>query len=223
MDKKIRDQGFADRLHAACDAHPQAPDMNYGRLTWVKDQLKARFDIVVSIETCRKWFAGEVRPRVAKMRCLAELLGVDEAWLSLGVEAVPAKERRVRNAVADGAVNLLAGVIQMQGGTPAFPDALDTRARAAHIDLYAIIQGTQHAFHVAVATKTDDRYRFTLPAQRGEARALGVVPDEGTCYRFVALDDDLLADAEHRGGFVEVEVAAAKLRERQIRTFAEGL
>lgn len=225
MDKKIRDLAFAKRLHAACDAHPHAPDMNYGRLTWLQEQLKERFGVEVSTETCRKWFAGETRPRVAKMRCIAQLLNVDEAWLSLGVEAVPPKERRARNAMADGAVNVVAGVIQMQGWTPAFPDERDSHARESNIDLYAIIKGQQYAFHVALATKTDDHYRFTLPASRGGARSLGVVPENGSsfCFRFVELDEALISASEARGGFLEVELSAAKLKDRQIKDFAEHL
>jgi hypothetical protein len=39
-------------------------------------------------------------------------------------------ERKLRNAMADGAVNLVAGFIQMDGAYPAFPEESDTpRAR----------------------------------------------------------------------------------------------
>lgn len=223
MDKKIRDKAFSDRMHAACDAHPHAPDMNYGRLTWLQEQLRERFQINVSIETVRKWFSGETRPRLLKMQRVAELLNVDEAWLSLGVEAVPLKERRARNAMADGAVNLVAGIIQMQGGTPAFPDERDTRAREGNIDLYAIIKGHQYAFHVALATKSDDHYRFTLPAALEGARSLGVVPENNFCFSFVSLDDLIAAVADDKAGFLEVEIAAAKLKDRKIKSFAEHL
>lgn len=91
----IRDPEFARRLDSACDASGLCPPLHKGRLTWVQHELKRHFKEEVSVETVRKWFAGEAKPRQDKVAKLAKLLQVDVSWLSLGVEdgifRVPAK------------------------------------------------------------------------------------------------------------------------------------
>lgn len=51
----------------------------------MKKELAERFGETVSSETVSKWFAGETKPNERRVRFLAELLNVREAWLSLGV------------------------------------------------------------------------------------------------------------------------------------------
>lgn len=136
----IRDEGFARRLETACEANPNCPTEQYrGKQKWVYDNLLEKFDIKVSPEAVRRWFAGEMRPRLKTMSALAQLLEVDLGWLTLGTkpEMTP-KERKARNAVADGAVNLVAGIVQMNGGSVAFPTDGNHGP-----DLYAIIGGKQ--------------------------------------------------------------------------------
>jgi hypothetical protein len=94
---------FRQRLEQACDGATQVPPPNYGRLTWFAEQFKTRFDQDIASESVRKWFAGENKPRDLTMTRLAEILGVDAAWLSLGAAPqMSAKEQRVRNTSADG-------------------------------------------------------------------------------------------------------------------------
>jgi transcriptional regulator with XRE-family HTH domain len=158
---------FAGRLTQACDEHEHVPPLYKGRQIWLSRELG------VSPEAARKWLEGLARPRTQKMKELAQKLGVDESWLALGSASdVPLKERRARNAVADGAVNVVAGYIQMNGGNPAFPSGDDSNT---HIDLYAIIKGEHLSIHVALGVEdSDSSITFMVPAK--ECTVIGVVP-----------------------------------------------
>jgi transcriptional regulator with XRE-family HTH domain len=121
--KVIRDAGYAQRLALACDRSDQCPPLHQGRLVWVVAQLQERFGLDVTTETVRKWMHGEAKPRLDKNSKLAELLGVDPVWLYQGIDPnLSPREKKARNAMADGAVNLIAGFIQMDGGAVAFPE-----------------------------------------------------------------------------------------------------
>jgi len=175
--KKILHPDFARRMQIACDGNPRVPQPNHGRLRWFAEQLAKQFQDEVTIETVRKWFAGESRPRPKLMTHLASVLQVDEAWLAVGkAPEITEKQRTVRNAVASGAVNVVAGFISMCGAYPAFPTDDDTRAQDRKIDLYAVIRGAQFSFHVAVGDLTENRVRFTVPVEAAEdAFVIGVV------------------------------------------------
>lgn len=128
------DKDFAKRLNQACDAHPHIPPYGQGRQTWIKERLD------VSAEAVRKWMYGESRPRPDKMKMLARLLEADEAWLSHGIKPdLGPKERKARNAAAEGAVNVAVGLVQMNGGNVAFPSDKDPRRE--FVDFYAILRG----------------------------------------------------------------------------------
>ena len=105
----IRDKAFAKRLEIACEGHPHCPTDQYrGKQKWLYEGLDSEFGVKVSAEAVRKWFSGESRPRPKVMSFIARLLEVDEAWLSLGITPdLTPREQKQRNAVADGAVNLV--------------------------------------------------------------------------------------------------------------------
>ncbi len=116
-------------MKLACDANPDIPQANYGRLGWFTTQLSTKFNKAVTIETVRKWFSGEALPRHKTLSYLAHILNVDEAWLTIGkLPELSEKQMKVRDASADGAVNVVAGLISMGGGHPAFPEPDDRRA-----------------------------------------------------------------------------------------------
>jgi hypothetical protein len=134
------------------------------------------------------------------------------------------RERKIRNAVADGAVNVLAGIIQMNGGHPAFPDDGDARAKRDHIDLYAIIRGAQYAFHVSLAQREGKDLRFSVPTNYENSIIIGVVPVAPTKVDFVELKADLIEKyGSRKGGSIEVTVPASESRLPRIETFAERL
>lgn len=210
MADTIRDAAFAHRLSVACDAYPLAPPQQRGRLTWLSNELKARFGTKVSIETARKWFGGVARPRPDKMAQIAELLQVDVAWLSLGLKPVEKpKERAARNARANGAVNVVAGFIQLGGGTVAFPKQDDT-----DVDFYAILRGEQIAFSVKMARPVSDddgSYAFDVPQQRDDLTVLGVLPREGFEVEVYHLPNEVLDEtAAPHGGYATVEALARR-------------
>lgn len=211
----VRDKPFAQRFTQACDASSKNPPAAYGRLTWIKNQL-AELGADVSVETVRKWYSGEVKPRPDKLALLARILEVDEAWLSLGVDPnLTPRERRVRDATVDGAVNLVAGFIQMDGGHPAFPDAEDS----GPVDIHAIIKGAKYDFHVAVI---DQDGGFSVPTKRSGAIVLGVVRKSGFHVDLYEIDEETIEQEGHRrGGSVEVSPDLKKLR--RITTFANRL
>lgn len=191
-DKVIRDAAFARRLEQACDGSPHCPPFNKGRLTWIADELGKSLGQKLSVQTVSRWMDGVSKPRHAKAIKLAQLLGVDSTWLYLGVEPELApRERKVRNAMADGAVNVVAGLIQMDGGHPAFPEEGDARAAAAHIDLYAVIKGAQYAFHVTLGIREDGGWRFAVPADHEGIVVLGVVR-EGLSFHLVELTGEMI-------------------------------
>jgi hypothetical protein len=186
----------------------------------------ARFGQKVSPETTRKWFSGEARPRPEKMSMIAQILEVDEAWLSLGVdpEMMP-RERKLRNATVDGAVNVLAGFIQMCGGHPAFPADEDTRATKNHIDLYAIIRGAQYAFHVALASDDGDgKLRFSVPIEHVESVVLGVILTAPLQCKFVEITSEMIEKhGSRKTGLIELMIDANDPELKAIKTFAERI
>lgn len=224
-DRIIRDKPFADRLARACDGNPNVPEYNRGRLTWVVNKLVEQFGQSVSIETVRKWFAGETKPRPDKLAQLAQLLEVDEAWLSLGTEPdLQPRERKLRNAAVDGAVNVLAGFIQMDGGHPAFPADRDKRAEQNHIDLYAIIKGAQYAFHVVLAKDEGEVQRFVVPTNYDQVFIVAMVRAKDLAVRCYELPAEYIEkNGARRGGAVEVVIADVEGKLRGIRNFGERL
>jgi transcriptional regulator with XRE-family HTH domain len=161
---------FIARLTQACDElSGHIPAHGEGQQTFIQRKIG------VSREAVSKWFSGDSRPSPNYMRELAAILDVDEAWLSLGAASeIPAKERRARNAEADGAVNLVAGLIQMNGGTVAFPSNADKQT--AYIDMYAIIRAAQFGIHVALAREVSPRvYKVNVPLLFEDCTIVGVV------------------------------------------------
>lgn len=214
--KVIRAPEFARRLTEACDAHPLVPALHNGRLGWVKRELASRFQESVSVETVRKWFHGEATPRPDKLAKLAQLLERDIAWLSLGIDPqLEPRERKVRNALADGAVNVVAGLIQMDGGHPAFPETDE-----GPIDLHAIIRGGKYDIHVATGNAVGNDIHFVLPTVTDAVLVLGVVKI-GFALNIYEITPEVIDGGRNRGGSVELITRPSDLR--QIETFKTRL
>lgn len=199
---------FGKRLKTASDSSPHVPEHNYGRLRWFAENLQSRFQIKRTEECVRKWFYGKTFPRKNSINALAELLQVDVSWLSDGsTPTLDLRERKLRNAEADGAVNVVAGFIQMSGANPAFPDPDDQEAKKSDIDLYAIIRGAQYAFHVAVAAEVDGGFRISVPLAARDLFIIGLIRREGFAVDLIELDADGLAEHGNRGsGSIDVRV-----------------
>jgi hypothetical protein len=215
--KKIVHPEFAARMEQACEGNPNIPEKNYGRLGWFADQLETRFGTVVTQETVRKWFNGEVYPRKQKLVQLAQIMQVDEAWLALGkMNAVPEKERKAQNASAGGLVNVIAGLIQIGGGMPSFP------TKPGVIDLNAIIKGALYSFHVATGLERDGDVRFAVPVDARESIVLGVIYLGDLTFQVYELDwSNIESVGKRKSGHWLVDKSAANWR--RITSFAERL
>lgn len=212
---------FAKRLDTACDAHPHAPPLHRGRYRWICDEME-KHGILVTTSAVAKWFSGDYMPRGRNMDMLARILDVDVVWLQTGVDAMlRPKEQRNRNALAEGAVNLVAGLIQLEGGHIAFPAKDDRRAKDARIDLEAIIRGARYSFHIILAERGDgDKMRIGVPLNYHELVVLAVVI-EGFAAVVYEVTPDVIERGKNRGGSIEVETRPGELRE--ITSFAERL
>jgi transcriptional regulator with XRE-family HTH domain len=199
---------FAQRLAQACEANGSVPAVNYGRLNWFQKQYADRFGVEIATETVRKWFAGETKPRPQALRQLAEILQVDEAWLSLGTTPDSKGKKPVQDATASGVVNLIAGLVQMDGGTIAFPEPDDRRAEAENLHIYGIIRGAQFPLHIVIGEQRDGgNWGFSVPVVAREAVVLGLMRLEPFKFRIVELDSEGLGSVGARkGGSIEVEV-----------------
>ena len=83
MDSLSKFPRFAARISKVCDEHPQCPPLHKGRQVWLQDQLQIA-GVKVSVESVRKWLAGETRPREDKASAIGQVLGVDGDWLRTG-------------------------------------------------------------------------------------------------------------------------------------------
>lgn len=227
MNTKVTHPAFALRMEQACDGSAVVPSNYSGRLKWFVEQLETRFAISVTTETVRKWLHGETLPRHKSMRAMAEIMGVDVAWLSLGVQpALTTKEAKARNAMADGAVNVVAGLITMCGGTVAFPLENDSRARDARIDIYATIKGARYDIHVSPGDDMGGYWEFAIPVEAAPTLVIGVVRvDDLTCHFYEMEFENIVAIGQRKASIFEVSMLkrADSSPWRRITTFRDRL
>lgn len=219
----IRHPDFARRLAQACDAYHFCPPLHSGRLTWINDRFADRGH-PVTVETVRKWVSGENRPRPDKMAVLAAILEADEAWLSLGFAEAKSGDRTVRNAQASGSVNVVAGLIQMDGGHPAFPD---DKNGDNPVHLHAIIRGGKYDIHVAVGQETDGGVVFAVPMKADALVVLGMIRD-GFNFSIYELTPEIVQN--HRrsatprlGKSIEIMVPNGELAKTRIKSFQDRI
>lgn len=200
--RRIVDKGFAQRLDRACDLNPRSAAAR-GRQAWLRRELASR-GTKVSPEAVRKWFHGESRPKQPVAHEIAAVLNTDAAWLLMGVsQDFAPKEQRVRNAIADGGVNLVAGIIQMNGGVPSFS------SKDENVDMTAIIHGEMHSIHVAAAQPTLDGKSLicTVPPQHDDLTVIGVVMRGPTRFDLLRIESDAVESlGKRRGGWFELTI-----------------
>jgi transcriptional regulator with XRE-family HTH domain len=216
----VRDSSFGVRFTTLCDENPNVPPPNFGRLGWFKDQFEKRYDESISIETVRKWLCGEVKPKPERILMLAQLLDVDEGWLAFGVvPEMTKREQRELGASGNGAVMVVAGLIEMAGGQPAFPAEGDKRAATESIDLYAIIRGAQYAMHISIGRGEGDLLKFSIPSKFENVMQVGVVTVDDFSIRMIDISEEIIAErGNRRGGSIEVEMTQAECEEFVIKS-----
>jgi hypothetical protein len=196
--------GFTKRLNAALEANPLAP-FGHGRQVWLRSLLMDKHGLSVSPEGVRKWFAGEARPRPDIMRQIAQALNVDEAWLALGItpEETPADVKR-RNAVAEGVVNIAAGMIQISGGHIAFSEG-----ETSDVDIHAIIRGRKVDVEVKLCRESlEGAWTAAVSKTADQHTTIIAIHPEGTdCPTFFRLPPDLIrSEGTHMGGYIELHL-----------------
>ncbi len=198
---------FAQRFKQACDDSPIIPEHGRGRQVSIAKRLG------VTQEAVRKWFSDEAKPRPDKMRELAEYLEVEEPWLALGIkpELDRNEKRRALNKL-EGAVQLVAGLILLEGGTCAWPKPNDQRA--PYTDLYVIMRGSQWALHVSLAREVSDaHYEIKIPREYRDVKVVAVLQDTPGRYNFLDLPVELIEKHKQRraGDFV---IAVSKIENK---------
>lgn len=219
----VRYPDFAERLTKAADLNPNVPPIRSGRLVFMQNELSKRGQ-EMTLESIRKWFSGENRPHHSRGTLLAEILRCDENWLLNGNGSVEAPaDRRLRNAMAAGSVNLVAGMLQMDGAHVAFPDEGDRFAIKQHIDIQAIIRGAAYSFHVVAAEERDEGvYVFPVPTSLENTIPLGVVRHEG--FNFTVFEiGDLAIETGTAGRTGKVEVDSRSNGVRELTSFKDRL
>lgn len=204
---------FAQRLTQACNDNRDVPEHGRGRQVAIANRLK------VTQEAVRKWFAGESVPRRAKMTSLAEYLGVEETWLALGVKPeLDRAERKQALRQTHDAVNLVAGLIMMEGGNCAFPRENDPRA--GYVDLYTIMRGSQYSLHVAVARAKDEGgYEITVPREYEDVKCIGVIQTGVGKFHFVELPTEQITKHKSpRAGDFVIEMEVVNTGKHQYHT-----
>ena len=193
--KTILHPEFATRMQQACDGNPKIPPPNYGRLGWFAKQFEERFEREITQETVRKWFAGESRPRHDMLLLLSQILQVDPAWLGMGKDdTVPEKKIRQQNSAATGVVNLVAGMIQICGGTPAFP------TKEGVVDLNAVIKGALYQLHIILGLPKVENVIFNINVDAADTLVIGVVRTSELSFSFYELEWDKITEIGHRQG-----------------------
>ena len=221
----IRDPGFGYRFEEACLAKPECPPLHQGRLRWSRDEFQRRFGEHVTTNAIAQWNIGAVKPGGKRIDRLAEILDTNRNWLYFGNEVGSRpRDRRDRSALATGAVNLVAGLIQLDGGTIAFPDDDDSFASAEHVDLHAIIRGKSYGFHIALGEKTEQGwYRFDVPIRHLRVIVLGLVRD-GLTFRLVKFPRSWIEQYRaKRGSTAEIRISASDIVAMKIADFSKRL
>lgn len=197
--------GFAKRLEIACDNNDLVPAQHQGRQSWVARQLGEVYNVKATRETVSRWFSGEAYPRPDKMVALSALLQVDEGWLSHGSKDESVFESsKLKNAAVEGPVNLIIGMLSIDGINCAFPESDDPRASDAHF--YTILGGKQLGIWASLGVETAEGYRFTASSKTDKVVSLGVVRRGPTDFDVYHLTSKLLTEhGTRRGGHLELE------------------
>jgi len=202
----IRDKDFGRRLTQVCNDHPSVPAPNFGRLQWFVDELERR-GVTVSRQTISRWLDGAYRPSREKMRVLAEILGTDEIWLSMGV-AAPVKTTEIKDiqASVDGAAMVVAGLMMIDGLSPGFP--LPTDSRADDTDIVVVAARRPQRVKVSLARKADGaRSLFMVPNAFDDLTLVGAVQMDPVTLEFYTIPTKIVAEnARPMGSHMELEV-----------------
>ncbi|MFC7704861.1 hypothetical protein ACFQXB_11705 [Plastorhodobacter daqingensis] len=211
MTIKLKHPDFFRRLQQACEANPLVPPKHSGQLVWLADQIRKRGKTSPSVESVRKWMSGETMPRHDAMLGLAEILGVDANWLAFGTGEVSTKHQAVsRSRNASGAVNVVAGIAQMSGGSVAFPKEGEKAAEQDKVSLYVYMDGAHYRITVIPSEDVEGKLTFHVPVEclisDEPPLIIGINPLEDFRFELYRITPDMLEAGTRKGAFVVVEL-----------------
>ena len=177
--KGVREPEFGKRVNQAADLTEDIPSLYYGRLTEVQKRLKEH-GVDVTLESVRRWFYGESRPRHKAAMALAKVLNADPIWLMMGITPELNSQDRDRRARAvEGAAAMVLGIFELNGLPIFFPDAKDDaggsidfsmviKKRPVPISVVLASPGTSIGTHeLSVTTINCTRSESSKPLQSG--------------------------------------------------------
>jgi hypothetical protein len=208
-----KDTGFSKRLMDACIRSPHVPtgedgNSRPGTKVWIRDQLKFRFGRDVTKVAIGRWFQGTATPRPEILKELAELLQVDEGWLAVGstpLANTPQEKRKIAIS-EDGAVNYVAGAIQLSGGSVEFPKTNDPG-----VDMYAIINNSRYVIQVKRAIPDEGGIAKIALSPEYQDKIVIALFDSKTpfSYYLVRIPSGVIkADGQLRGDYIELSIQA---------------
>ncbi|SDJ26311.1 hypothetical protein SAMN05428983_0882 [Agrobacterium fabrum] len=211
---------FARRLLQAADSNPQVPAPNEGRLRWFVEQLDRR-GYKTSLETVRKWLSGMTVPRQKMYVPLAEILKVDAGWLAAGTPAKATGAQQRANIMSEqGAANVVAGFIQMDGGQVAVPQPDDRAAHDKSVDMHAIIRGAK--YDLTITTLVQGQFRIPVNASENIILAVARDPDSSFGVRVLEIEwDRALESGKLENGAIVLSDDLSPWKE--IKSFTERL
>lgn len=215
-----------DRLVKSIEINPHIPPIGprSGTIKWLKDEMEHQCGFRISLMSISNYLNAHSMPSLESAKALAHVLKVDWQWLLTGTgEQRKAKLATAQNALAEGAVNLVAGLIQMAGGVVAFPEEDDKRAQKAHIDLIAIIRGVSYNLHVVLGFRDGDTLSFRAPRTEGTV-IIGVAPrgDDPFAFELVQVMPEAFEAAAFKQGEFEISAPLGDLL-KPVLSFKERL
>lgn len=225
MVKVIRHEEFGKRLQRIADANPKIPPKHDGRYRFIAREFMNRFNRTVNHQSVQMWFDGETKPSGDRLQELAIILDGDLHYITTGLNVnQKAGDVKTRAIAGNGAVNVLAGFMQLDGSAAAFPEENDKQAEEDSIDIYGIIKGARYNFHVALGYEDDGLYVFTIPRKHDTLFILGAMRTSGPGVVFCELSHELIAEnGKIKHGNIQLTITPERFNDLRITAFDKRL
>jgi len=195
---------FARRLETAVEGHPLAPRTPFGRQTWLREKLAKEADLKLSPNTLHKWFTGVSRPREDNIRKVAQVLSVDELWLSMGQrpgssDAEPSEAAKL----ASGITLVVAGLAECKGWRVSYP-----KSHQEGPNLYIDYGKGPVPIIIASSRRNGKEITYVVPEPAGDALILAVslgIAEESSHSATIDAIDLTRAQRQHFGGFSVIQ------------------
>ncbi|WP_303830515.1 hypothetical protein [Asticcacaulis taihuensis] len=194
---------IAQRLLEASSENPNVPSKGSGRLRWFTEQFKS-YDISITVETVRRWLDGSATPEYENLFVLGEVLNKDVGWLLAGNAALSPKLSLGKDS-SSWAIGIVAGIMQLQGVSAAFPGLPSCPEKSDPVHLYAITSGSAFPLHITLGVEEQNGWQFNVPVQVGNTLILGLVVGKLMEVQIIIIDRaGLLAQGARAGDIIKL-------------------